>query len=64
MPQNEVMFAPADNIGLYVDNYGQVPILLISVWNFKPQKPFFELKTHHKKGVETCPVALKRPRLI
>jgi hypothetical protein len=49
MPQNEVMFGLADNIGLYVDNYGQAPILLISVWNFKPQKPFFELKTHHKK---------------
>ena len=39
--QNEVMFDPDDNIGFYVDNYGQAPILLISVWDFKLQKPLF-----------------------
>ena len=64
MLQNEVMFGPDDNIGLYMDNYGQAPSLLISVWDFRSQKTFFEPRTYHKKGVETCPVVLKRPRLI
>jgi hypothetical protein len=39
--QNEVMFGSDDNIGFYVDIYGQAPILLISVWDFKLQKLFF-----------------------
>jgi hypothetical protein len=37
---------------------------LISVWDFRLQKPFFEPKTYHKKGIETCPVLPKSPRLI